>query len=206
MQGLAVMEAMTTGLTILAANLVALPELVQNGVNGYLFESMVEDLADKMPLMLALRDRWEDMGQSSLDLVRDHDMPAVLAQIEEQYGGIGVGAAPQPCREPLAPGSPRLARQQAGDGAAVLASEVSRGPAPGRESCGSLAWNSRKTGCRGSRPRCLKVKARVVGRAQSKDGSTGCRSIPRAKPRRRPSVLRAEFGPEDENQAADVGP
>ena len=88
MQGLAVMEAMTTGLTILAANLVALPELVQNGVNGYLFESMVEDLADKMPLMLALRDRWEDMGQSSLDLVRDHDMPAVLAQIEEQYGEL----------------------------------------------------------------------------------------------------------------------
>ena len=88
MQGLTVMEAMTTGLTILAANLVALPELVQNGVNGYLFESMVEDLADKMPLMLALRDRWEDMGQSSLDLVRVHDMPAVLAQIEEQYGEL----------------------------------------------------------------------------------------------------------------------
>ena len=66
----------------------ALPELVQNGVNGYLFESMVEDLADKMPLMLALRDRWEDMGQSSLDQVRVHDMPAVLAQIEELYGKL----------------------------------------------------------------------------------------------------------------------
>ena len=41
-----------------------------------------------MPLMLALRDRWEDMGRSSLDLVRVHDMPAVLAQIEELYGEL----------------------------------------------------------------------------------------------------------------------
>ena len=88
LQGLAVVEAMPTGLPILAVNLVALPELVQNGVNGYLFESMVEDLADKMPLMLALRDRWEDLGQSSLDQVRVHDMPAVLAQIEELYGKL----------------------------------------------------------------------------------------------------------------------
>ena len=94
LQGLAVMEAMATGLPILAANLVALPELVHNGVNGYLFESMVEDLADKMLLMLALRDRWGDMGQSSLDLVRVHDMPEVLAQIEELYGELASGLRP----------------------------------------------------------------------------------------------------------------
>ena len=88
LQGLAVMEAMATGLPILAANLVALPELVQDDRNGYLFESTVEDLADKMLLMLARRERWEAMGERSLADVRRHEMPAVLAQMEALYGEL----------------------------------------------------------------------------------------------------------------------
>jgi glycosyltransferase involved in cell wall biosynthesis len=85
LQGLAVMEAMATGMPILAANLVALPELVDEGVNGFLFEPTVQGLADKMHLMLEQRDRWQAMGRRGLASMQPHDMPEVLAQIEELY-------------------------------------------------------------------------------------------------------------------------
>ena len=85
LQGLAVLEAMAVGLPVLAANAVALPELVKDGVNGFLFDLAVEDLADKMLLMLAQRDRWGAMGENNLVTVQGHDMPQVLLQVEELY-------------------------------------------------------------------------------------------------------------------------
>ncbi len=85
LQGLAVMEAMATGLPILVASAVALPELVEDGVNGFLFEPTVEDLAEKMLLMLGHRDRWEAMGKRGLADMQRHDMPVVLTEIEELY-------------------------------------------------------------------------------------------------------------------------
>ena len=85
LQGLAVMEAMATGLPILAANSVALPELVEEGVNGFLFEPNVDDLAAKMLLMLDFRHCWEHMGRESKDAIQRHDMPNVLAHIEQLY-------------------------------------------------------------------------------------------------------------------------
>ncbi len=88
LQGLAVMEAMASGLPILAVNAVALPELVEDGVNGYLFDATPEDLARKMLLMLESRDLRESMGRNSLDRVKSHDMPFVLREVEELYGEL----------------------------------------------------------------------------------------------------------------------
>lgn len=88
LQGLAVMEAMATGLPILAVNAVALPELVEDGVNGYLFEATPEDLARKMLLMLEHRDHWNAMGQSSMERIQRHDMTSVLSEVEELYGEL----------------------------------------------------------------------------------------------------------------------
>ena len=85
LQGLAVMEAMAAGLPILAANSVALPELVEEGVNGFLFEPNVDDLAARMLMMLEHRNNWHEMGRSSKEAMRLHDMPAVLAQVEGLY-------------------------------------------------------------------------------------------------------------------------
>jgi 1,2-diacylglycerol 3-alpha-glucosyltransferase len=48
LQGIAVMEAMASGLPILAANAVALPELVSDGENGFLFSLNEDDLEEKM--------------------------------------------------------------------------------------------------------------------------------------------------------------
>ena len=85
LQGMAVMEAMATGLPILAADAVALPELVENGVNGFLFKPTVKDLAEKMLLMLANRNRWKQMGGKNVRKIQAHDIPVVLDQIERLY-------------------------------------------------------------------------------------------------------------------------
>lgn len=85
LQGLAVMEAMAAGLPILAANSVALPELVEEGVNGLLFELNVDDLATRMLMMLERRNNWDEMGRASKKAMRFHDMPAVLGQVEGLY-------------------------------------------------------------------------------------------------------------------------
>ena len=88
LQGMAIMEAMATGLPILAANAVALPEMVENGVNGFLFKPTVEDLADKMLLMLANRNLWKQMGENNIKKIQEHDMPVVLDRIEDLYGRL----------------------------------------------------------------------------------------------------------------------
>ena len=85
LQGIAVMEAMATGLPILAANAVALPELIEEGGNGFLFQHTPEDLARQMVRMLADRHDWRRMGRRSLELIQVHDMPQVLAQLEALY-------------------------------------------------------------------------------------------------------------------------
>ena len=95
LQGLAVMEAMAAGLPILAADCLALPELVENGVNGFLFPPTIEGLAAGMLMMLGQQGRWQEMGDNSLAAIQEHDMPTVLSQIEELYEqlvGARVGA------------------------------------------------------------------------------------------------------------------
>lgn len=85
LQGLAVMEAMAAGLPVLAANSLALPELVENDCNGYLFTPTTEGLSDAMLLMLDRRDRWQEMGHNSLAAIQEHDMSQVLQQVEDLY-------------------------------------------------------------------------------------------------------------------------
>ena len=53
LQSIATMEAMASGLPIVAADAVALPHLVHDGENGYLFEpGNVDDLAAKLTTVL----------------------------------------------------------------------------------------------------------------------------------------------------------
>jgi glycosyltransferase involved in cell wall biosynthesis len=59
LQSIATLEAMATGLPVLAANAKALPELVVPGVNGDLFEpGHPEDLARKMIRMTEIEIAW----------------------------------------------------------------------------------------------------------------------------------------------------
>ena len=57
LQSIATMEAMASGLPVVAANAMALPHLVHNGKNGYLFEpANVDDLAAKLTKVLTASD------------------------------------------------------------------------------------------------------------------------------------------------------
>ena len=85
LQGIAVMEAMASRLPILAANAVALPELVSDGENGFLFSLNEDDLAEKMLKILSQKDRWSSMGEKSLGYIQVHDMQKILSQLESLY-------------------------------------------------------------------------------------------------------------------------
>ena len=89
LQSIATMEAMASGLPVIAADAVALPHLVHDGENGYLFTpGDVDELAEKITTVLAAapEDRLR-MQQASLDGVKVHDMDRTLDTFEALYRG-----------------------------------------------------------------------------------------------------------------------
>lgn len=89
LQSIATMEAMASGLPIVAANAVALPHLVQDGENGYLFEpGNVDDLVDKLRRVLTASDAdYLAMQEASLKGVDIHDIDRTLDTFEKLYRG-----------------------------------------------------------------------------------------------------------------------
>jgi len=87
LQSIATMEAMASGLPIVAANAVALPHLVHDGENGYLFEpGNVDDLAEKLTRVLTqTAEERLRMQQASLEGVKIHDMRRTLDTFEALY-------------------------------------------------------------------------------------------------------------------------
>ncbi|MDY0908256.1 glycosyltransferase [Microbacterium sp. CFBP9034] len=87
LQSIATMEAMASGLPIVAADAVALPHLVHDGENGYLFEpGNVEELAEKLTTVLTQSPEERlRMQQASLDGVKVHDMQRTLDTFEALY-------------------------------------------------------------------------------------------------------------------------
>ena len=83
------MEAMASGLPIVAANAVALPHLVHDGENGYLFEpGNVDDLAAKLTTVLTQTPEERlRMQQASREGVKVHDMQRTLDTFEALYRG-----------------------------------------------------------------------------------------------------------------------
>lgn len=89
LQSIATMEAMASGLPIVAADAVALPHLVHDGENGYLFRpGDVEDLAAKLTTVLTQSPEERlRMQQASLEGVKVHDMRRTLDTFEALYRG-----------------------------------------------------------------------------------------------------------------------
>jgi len=85
LQGIAVMEAMAMSLPILALNAVALPELVESGVNGFLFELNKSDLANKMLKIISDQNKLENMGKQSRLLIEKHSQKYVIEKFEKLY-------------------------------------------------------------------------------------------------------------------------
>lgn len=89
LQSIVTMEAMASGLPVVAAQALALPELVHDGENGFLFPpgddrrlaaSVVKILSDE-----ALRNK---MAARSLEIIRGHDIQRVVEQFEGLYRGM----------------------------------------------------------------------------------------------------------------------
>lgn len=87
LQSIATMEAMASALPIVAADAVALPHLVHDGENGYLFEPGNADaLAARLTdVLTADAAEYERMQQASLDGVAIHDITRTLDTFEALY-------------------------------------------------------------------------------------------------------------------------
>ncbi|MGM1029964.1 MAG: glycosyltransferase [Actinomycetota bacterium] len=89
LQSIATMEAMATGLPVVAADAMALPHLVRDGENGWLFRPDDDvDLAEKLERVLRLSDdEYRAFQQHSLELVAPHDIDTTITAFERLYRG-----------------------------------------------------------------------------------------------------------------------
>jgi glycosyltransferase involved in cell wall biosynthesis len=89
LQSISTMEAMASGLPIVAANAMALPHLVHDGENGFLFEpGDVDGLAAKLTRVLTMTvDEWSALSKESLTIVESHDIQRTLDTFESLYRG-----------------------------------------------------------------------------------------------------------------------
>lgn len=85
-QGLVVLEAMASGLPIVGVDALALPELIQSDVNGFLTPPEDEQaLADAMARLLRSEDLRLEMGNASRQIALQHGLPRVAELYEAIY-------------------------------------------------------------------------------------------------------------------------
>jgi glycosyltransferase involved in cell wall biosynthesis len=89
LQSISTMEAMASGLPIVAADAMALPHLVHDGENGFLFEpGNVDDLAAKLTTVLTMPPaELLKFKKESLKIVESHDIQRTLDTFESLYRG-----------------------------------------------------------------------------------------------------------------------
>lgn len=86
---IASLEAMACGRPLLAARAQALPELVTDGENGFLFRpSDPLDAAQSMARMADFRERLPEMGLASTQKVQVHSRQAILERYDKIYHAV----------------------------------------------------------------------------------------------------------------------
>jgi 1,2-diacylglycerol 3-alpha-glucosyltransferase len=86
LQSLVTMEAMASGLPVIGANAVALPHLIKDGKNGFLFEPTDDkELSDKLQMLLESSELRKKMGKASLEIIRNHDINKIVKQAENIF-------------------------------------------------------------------------------------------------------------------------
>lgn len=90
LQSIATLEALASRKPVVLADAVALPHLVRDGVNGFLFPPRdVEELASRFTHICELPDDDRDaMAKASLDVVAKHDIEYTLDTFESIYAGV----------------------------------------------------------------------------------------------------------------------
>src|SRR5699024_2774556 len=89
LQSIATLEAMASGLPIIAANAMALPHLVDEGANGFLFTPGDDaELAQHIRTIIEMSENeFERMQRASLEMVAEHDIARTLETFERLYRG-----------------------------------------------------------------------------------------------------------------------
>jgi 1,2-diacylglycerol 3-alpha-glucosyltransferase len=89
LQSIVTMEAMASGLPVVAVNAMALPELVHDGENGYLFsDGDSQMLAEKVIAILSNQTMRAQMSKKSLEIIKDHDIHRIIEKYESIYREI----------------------------------------------------------------------------------------------------------------------
>ena len=89
LQSIATMEAMASGRPVVAADAMALPHLVHDGDNGYLFPpDDVEAFADRLlKVLTASQQELDRLSENSLHLIQSHDIDTTIKIFEGLYRG-----------------------------------------------------------------------------------------------------------------------
>ncbi len=89
LQSLATMEAMASGLPVIATDAGALAELVHHQLNGYLSKpGSVETMAASITNIFNSHDLQVKMGEMSLRYIRQHDIGKTVTKYEELYNTV----------------------------------------------------------------------------------------------------------------------
>lgn len=94
LQSIATMEAMASGRPVVGADAMALPHLIHDGDNGYLFPpDDVDALADRLRRVLSAdKAELNRLSENSLHLIQSHDIKRTLSIFEDLYQGVGESA------------------------------------------------------------------------------------------------------------------
>jgi 1,2-diacylglycerol 3-alpha-glucosyltransferase len=94
LQGLSIMEAMASGLPVVASNSMAIPELVKDSINGFLFEpGNGDDAGEKILKLINDKALRQKMSLGSLENIKNHDIHVILAKMEGMYRSVLNGTA-----------------------------------------------------------------------------------------------------------------
>ncbi len=86
------LEAMACARPILAASAVALPELVTDDLNGFLFPlGDAQEAAKCLLYLLDHPEKWASMGLASLSKAQDHSLEKIVHRYEDYYASILAG-------------------------------------------------------------------------------------------------------------------
>ena len=91
-QGIVILEAMSSGLPVLGVNKLAVPEVVKNGVNGYISKAFdIEDMAKNMIKMTESEKKLKQFGQNSLKIAKTHEITKCKNQLLAVYERVASG-------------------------------------------------------------------------------------------------------------------
>ncbi len=87
--GLVVTEAMAAGLPVVASRVGGIPDVVQEGVTGYTFESGdIDALIDGVRRIAASRARIKQMGQAARAFAETQSWPAIMDEVIDLYAAL----------------------------------------------------------------------------------------------------------------------